>query len=125
MVKRKTPVDRTGRGRNGLDDTAIRGIEYGSQMDDVRFSYDPRKSAANLEKHGIDFEEAILVLLGDTVSFASPTQGEPRCLTIGRLEGDGMWSVVCLKEGGECRIISARPATQKERSCYDRYFNQR
>ena len=51
------------------------------------FKWDPRKAAANLKKHGIDFHEAATVL-DDTLSSTFPDTGhsglaEPRFLTIG------------------------------------------
>ena len=86
------------------------------------FVYDPSKSAANLEKHGIDFEEVQDLWLGDTVAFRAITRGEPRFKVIGRLMGE-YWAAIYTVRGDDIRIISARRATASERSEYDRQIN--
>jgi Ribonuclease toxin, BrnT, of type II toxin-antitoxin system len=52
----------------------------------VVFKWDPRKAAANLKKHRIDFHEAVTVL-NDTLSTTFPdtdqSSVEPRFITIG------------------------------------------
>ena len=58
------------------------------------FEYDPAKSAANLAKHGIDFDEA-QALWHDERLLQAParTDDEPRFLVIGRI-GGRHWSAV-------------------------------
>ena len=34
-------------------------------MDNIRFAWDPRKARANLNKHGVSFEEAITTFYDD------------------------------------------------------------
>ena len=86
------------------------------------FKWDPRKAAANLKKHGIDFHEAATVL-DDTLSTTFPdtehSSLEPRFLTVG-MSGRGRLLVVAHTEAGDAiRIISARPATRHERGFYE------
>jgi len=52
----------------------------------VEFEYDPNKSKANKEKHGIDFEEA-KALWSDprAVDVLGRSEGEPRFIRIGRI----------------------------------------
>jgi uncharacterized protein len=52
------------------------------------FEFDPRKSASNASKHGIDFVEAQR-LWADAALLEIParTEDEPRWLAIGRIDG--------------------------------------
>ena len=86
------------------------------------FEYDPIKSNANLEKHGIDFEEAQDLWLGEVLTLKSNLKGENRYKAIGRISGE-YWMVCFTFRGLRRRIISARRATQKERAAYDRFIN--
>jgi len=89
----------------------------------VVFKWDPRKAAANLKKHGIDFHEGATVL-DDTLSTTFPDTGhsslvEPRFLTIG-MSSRGRTVVVAHTEHNDTvRIISARRATRLERRFYE------
>ncbi|OWT74882.1 MULTISPECIES: BrnT family toxin [unclassified Achromobacter] len=91
------------------------------------FEWDSRKGAANLHKHGIRFEEAVLVFDDPfAISAQDRTEnGEQRWQTIGmagrcvlvilvahtvRFEEDGVEVI---------RVISARPADRKERKRYE------
>ena len=52
----------------------------------MRYSYDPKKRAANLKKHGYDFADAPQVIESDrTVSFEDRrfAYGEQRLITLG------------------------------------------
>ncbi len=87
------------------------------------FKWDPRKAAANLKKHGIDFHEAATVL-DDTLSSTFPDTVhsglvEPRFLTIG-MSSHGRTLVVAHTEHNDTvRIISARRATHHEQRFYE------
>ena len=58
------------------------------------FEYDPAKSASNLSKHGIDFDQA-QALWDDPRMLEAPakTEDEPRVLSIGKIEGKH-WAAV-------------------------------
>ena len=84
----------------------------------MTFEYDAAKSAANRAKHGIDFDRA-QALWDDPWLLEAParTEGEPRWLAIGRI--DGMcWAAVWTPRGDAVRIISVRRARKEE---IDRY----
>ena len=79
--------------------------------------WDPRKAARNLTKHGVSFEEAATVLLDPlALTFADDGRGEPRLITVGYSSRHRLLVVVTTEQTGDrIRIISARPATAKER----------
>ncbi len=67
------------------------------------FEYDPAKSAANLRKHGIDFEDAQAVWDDPyAVDFRLGYTEEPRWMVVGRAHA-ALWPVVVTYrgEGGE------------------------
>ncbi len=87
------------------------------------FKWDPKKAAANLKKHGVDFHEAATVL-DDTLSSTFPDTGhsslvEPRFLTIGMSSRARILVVAHTEHNDTVRIISARRATRHERSFYE------
>ncbi|MEQ9490973.1 MAG: BrnT family toxin [Alphaproteobacteria bacterium] len=83
------------------------------------FEFDAAKSAANLSKHGIDFEQAQAVW-DDPWMLEAParTEDEPRFLSIGLIE-DKHWAVVWTPRGDAVRIISARRARKEEIGYYE------
>ena len=85
----------------------------------MEFEFDPAKSAANLEKHGIDFAEA-QSLWQDVMRVEIParTTDEARWLVIGRIEGKH-WSVVVAYREQRVRIISARRSRKEEVALYE------
>jgi uncharacterized protein len=85
----------------------------------VDFEFDPVKSAANLEKHGIDFTQA-QALWQDVMRAEIParTIDEPRWLVIGRIGGKH-WSVVVTYRDERIRIISARRSRKEEVALYE------
>jgi uncharacterized protein len=85
----------------------------------VDFEFDPAKSAANLEKHGIDFTQA-QQLWQDVARVEIParTTDEPQWLVIGRIDGNH-WSVVVTYREGRARIISARRSRKEEVALYE------
>ncbi len=85
------------------------------------FEYDPAKSASNLHKHGIDFEDVQAVWDDPyAVDVRLGYLDEPRWLVIGFAHAE-LWSVIVTYRGEEdetVRIISARRATKKEADVY-------
>lgn len=50
----------------------------------IAFEWDPRKAAANVRKHGIQFADAVLVLEDErAVSLRNDFDGEQRWVTVG------------------------------------------
>lgn len=90
----------------------------------MRVVWDPAKDAANRAKHGIDFETAQLVFEDPRcVTFVERVvDGEERWHAIGAIEDIIVLVVVhTYREeisDQEIRIISARPATRRERKLY-------
>ena len=90
------------------------------------FEWDENKNQANIEKHGVSFEDAKeifhdplhIALIDKRFSYF-----EERWITIGATQNRKILVVANLfmtDEGEEViRIISARNATQKERSYYE------
>jgi uncharacterized DUF497 family protein len=84
-----------------------------------QFEHDPAKSAANLAKHGIDFEAA-KALWDDIWLLEAPakTTDEPRWLAIGKLAGK-CWTAVFTRRGEAIRLISVRRARDEEVAAYE------
>jgi len=90
----------------------------------VRFSWDPKKSAANLRTRGFDFAFATLVFDGPTVEREDRRRayGERRIVAIG-LAGGVALTVVYTDRGEsepelERRIIAAWRSNRRERQTY-------
>jgi uncharacterized protein len=83
------------------------------------FEFDPEKSAANLAKHGIDFEQAQALWL-DTGRYEIPSGegAEERWLLIGKI-GERHWTAIYTMRGDFIRIISVRRSRTNEMRDYD------
>lgn len=90
----------------------------------MRILWDKDKARINEEKHGVTFEEAAEILVGDYIEFESNANGEKRSRAVARIRGEYL-TVVYARRGETKRIISARHSSQKERYQYERYDNQR
>ena len=87
----------------------------------MRFTFDPRKNATNLEKHGLSLADALLVFEApDKLTLESPREAENRSLDIALVEQAGVVLVLVyvLREPNEVRAISLRRASRKERALY-------
>jgi hypothetical protein len=87
----------------------------------MRFKSDPPKAAANLKKHGVSFSDAEGVLEDPlAVTVEDPdAEGEQRFITIGLGSAGELLVVVWTERDDECRVISARRPTRKERKHYE------
>lgn len=88
----------------------------------MKFSWDPKKAAANLKKHGVSFEEASTVFhdtLSVTGSDPDHSGEEQRFVTFGNSSQDRLLVVAHTDEGETIRIISARLVTRQERRIYE------
>jgi uncharacterized DUF497 family protein len=84
----------------------------------LEFEWDPQKAAANLAKHRVSFEEAATVFgdpLGGIVTDPRHSKGEARFVLLGLSEVRRLLAVMFVERDGTVRIISARPATRRER----------
>jgi len=88
----------------------------------MKFSWDPKKAAANLKKHGVPFEEASTVfhdVLSVTGSDPDHSHKERRFVTFGNSNQGRLLVVAHTDEEEHIRIISARPVTRRERRIYE------
>ena len=89
----------------------------------MNFSWDERKAASNLRKHGVSFEEAVTAF-ADRLSLTVPdpdhsAAGEARYILVGRSAKGRLLVVSHAERGAAIRIISARPATRREQGQYE------
>ena len=86
------------------------------------FEWDPRKARANLRKHGVTFDEACSAfedILSVTIPDPLHSREEGRFVLIGHSHRGRLLVVVHTDRGNRIRIISARPATKKERGYHE------
>ena len=87
------------------------------------FEWDEEKANANAIKHGVAFTEAATIF-GDERSITIPdlkhSQDEPRFITMGMSQTERVLVVIHTDRGNHLRIISARPASRKERNQYEK-----
>lgn len=81
------------------------------------FEYDSSKSTSNKKKHGLGFEKAKTLWLGDHVILPAITIGEPRYMIIGKINSK-IYSCVFVLRNKKIRIISCRRSREKERRIY-------
>ena len=89
-------------------------------MIDLILEWDLAKAHANDKKHGVPFVLAGLVFKDrNRVEKADPKHSvvEPRFLAIGAVKG-AILAVAYTRRGKAVRIVSARPASRKERREY-------
>lgn len=86
----------------------------------MAFEWDEDKNQSNLHKHGVSFETArqifsrpILTSVDDRKDY-----GEVRNISIGQTDVTTVIVVVHAEREGNIRLISARPASRKERWTY-------
>jgi uncharacterized DUF497 family protein len=85
----------------------------------MEFEFDPKKSASNKQKHGLDFYEARALWDDpDLIEIPVQTIDEPRYLVIGTIEGKH-WSGVITYRGDKVRIISVRRSRKEEVEIYE------
>jgi uncharacterized DUF497 family protein len=88
----------------------------------MRFSWDPKKAAANLKKHCGSFVEASTVfrdVLSATGSDPDRSIGEDRYVTFGNSIKNRLLVVAHTENNNTVRIINARPVTRLKRKIYE------
>jgi uncharacterized protein len=86
----------------------------------VRFAWDPKKAAVNLEKHGVSFEEAETAFDDTLGAYYPDTLHAARFILIGYSKRSRLLYVVHAAVAAETiRIISARKATRHEKKHYE------
>jgi hypothetical protein len=94
---------------------------------DYEFDWDDNKAEINLNKHGVDFRQAMTVLLDPlamTFFDSEHSQDEDRWVSVGRSNEDSLLVLVHTfvatgPNSALVRIISARRATRQERQQYE------
>gem|GEM_PF-449764 len=88
-------------------------------INNVKFEFDPDKSLANLEKHGLDFRRAQLLWQDPMrLEVRARTEGtEERWALIASVQ-DKLWTAVWTWRGDVIRIISVRRARKEEEVLY-------
>lgn len=90
----------------------------------LQFEWNPEKARVNAIKHGVSFEEA-MTAFEDPLSITIPDPlhsiGEARMILLGYSIRNRLLVAVHMETGDRVRIISARIATKRERSCYEEY----
>lgn len=94
-------------------------------MAGLEFTWDPAKARTNLRKHGVSFVEAQSVFYdvrARLVDDPDHSESEDRFILLGLSEAARLLIVVHAyrEPDGLIRIISARKATTKERTGYER-----
>lgn len=88
----------------------------------MEFEWHLEKFDRNLAKHGVDFRDAATIF-GDplALTFDDPDHSdqEGRFITFGHSQDGRLLIVSHCDRGDKIRIISARPATPKERRFYE------
>jgi len=88
----------------------------------LQFTWDPQKAATNLRKHKVGFPEGATAF-ADPLSLTTPdpdhSVGEGRFVLIGQSERRRLVVVAHVERGDLIRLISARPATRRERKIYE------
>ncbi|HTB84367.1 MAG TPA: BrnT family toxin [Candidatus Sulfotelmatobacter sp.] len=88
----------------------------------LTFEWDANKAGTNLAKHHVSFQEAT-TMFGDPESLTIPdpahSQTENRFIILGRSYLGRILVVVHTERGDNIRIISARPASRRERKNYE------
>lgn len=86
------------------------------------YEWNAAKAKANIQKHGISFDEAAAVFLDPlALTFPDPhhSGAEEREITIGHTAEHQVVFVSHCQRGDHLRIISARKATRRERKQYE------
>lgn len=89
----------------------------------MKFEFDPKKSLANLAKHGIDFMTAQRLWDEPSVEFPARQEIENRFAIIGPIDDKLYTCIFTIRE--ECiRIISCRRSREKEAALYEKTIAQ-
>ncbi|MCA3635148.1 MAG: BrnT family toxin [Methylobacterium sp.] len=84
----------------------------------MKMDWDEAKRLANIEKHGIDFDDVDVLFLDErSVIYPSPRNDEERFVLVGLLNFRFV-SVVFTKRGETIRIISARISRKEEQALW-------
>lgn len=91
----------------------------------MEFGWDPGKSEKNRRERGFGFDFAALIFLGDTLEKPDwrKDYGEERIRALGLADGRCLAVTYTLRNGVHW-IISAHPASRRDRDVYRQAFQQ-
>lgn len=93
------------------------------EFDDIE--WDENKRNANIDKHKLDFRDAVGILDGPcSVALARKIGGEPRWIAIGMLDDIHVAIIYTMRER-VLRVISMRKARKNERENHHTNFGRR
>lgn len=86
----------------------------------MEFEWDEAKNQANIRKHGVSFEIAKRVFDWPLLTSRDRRKdyGEDRHVSIGQVGDEALIVIAHTRREGRIRLISARPASRKERQRY-------
>lgn len=86
----------------------------------MEFEWDETKNLQNIGKHGVSFETARRIFDRAVLTYRDRRKdyGEARYVSIGELDDAALVVVAHTDRAGRTRLISARPASRKERQAY-------
>jgi uncharacterized DUF497 family protein len=89
----------------------------------MHFELNEEKRRRNIEKHGIDFEDAVYVFASNAIimSDTRANYGEDRKIAVGYVD-QGLLVVVFTDRGDIRRLISARRGGRRDHERYKAYF---
>ena len=89
----------------------------------MKFDWDEKKNAANIQKHGFDFADGEELFDGQSaflvVADEDDNYGEDRWRGIGVIQGRVVVAAFTDREPGIIRFISLRKANQQEQRAYE------
>ena len=93
------------------------------------FEWDEAKNFINIQKHGIDFQDACAIFSSALLEWEQANSwqehGEIRFNAIGLIKGYEVFAVFTERQHGAIvRFISVRQANKNERENYHRYTNR-
>ena len=93
----------------------------------MEFEWDNTKNRANTRKHGVSFETAqrIFERAHLTRRDTRRNYGEDRYVSVGEVYGVAVLVVAHTERDGRTRLISARPASRKERQAWYEHIRRR
>lgn len=92
----------------------------------MKLSFDPKKDATNITKHGLSLADALLVFdAPDKLTLASTRQDEARLMDIAMVKVAGVVLVLVyvMRQPDEVRAISLRRASKQERTLYAKNYH--
>jgi len=87
----------------------------------MSYAWDPAKADFNFAKHGVRFADAVFALEDDfALTMRDPyVDEEERWITLGMDAQGKLLLVIYTWRGRNIRVISARPASRRERRQYE------